>query len=492
MDRHYPNKHEKYRAQSLAHLREAEDALKHRQEAMLQKWVDLDQGWEDLRGKMTEVGLSMSSTTLPNTVLLNVGGLDLHIPRSVLEDMQRSSAAWTLADLIGSGVSDEIFPRDSDGNIVLDESPACVEHLIKRFWKRSETPGASPVLGREDLPADELTYLPYVSCALQLSSKPPVTGGRTVVKAPEIGAFADEEGLTKFLFANVANGRKHLKTNRNTYDMPKMPEIPAMVDVPDPPGVGLEVHDVFTTPPPAAKPLTTPPAPTKPKRLPNPPAANYVVEGLTDWFTPAANEAGKGLIDCSAMFNATPMSMEEHEDDLHRFGASIAESLKAERTALHHAQAELQQANARAAASRNAVAAVYGPGVAAGQKDPVVELSVRGPRSTARITTLLSTLQVCPDSVLARRFNSSWTESKDAHGRSVITDCTPTVFSKVLDVLRMRKRVAWAKGIGWQNGVPCRVTVRQADRESFLRYVNMYFVGCETFITDVIQFQRGA
>ena len=183
------------------------------------------------------------------------------------------------------------------------------------------------------------------------------------------------------------------------------------------------------------------------------------------------------------------MSTEEHEDNIHRFGVSIAESLKAERIALYHAQTELSTASSKVAASRDALAGIYGPDVAAGKKDPVVELSVRGPRATARITTLLSTLQACPDSALARRFGSNWTESEDAHGRPVIKDCSPAVFSKVLDVLRMKKRAAWAGGVTGR-GVPptVRVAVNAADRDAFERYVNMYFVGCESFITDHIEY----
>ncbi|CAM9632658.1 unnamed protein product [Ectocarpus sp. 8 AP-2014] len=199
-----------------------------------------------------------------------------------------------------------------------------------------------------------------------------------------------------------------------------------------------------------------------------------------------------GLIDCAAYFEASAMSAEEHENDVYRFGTSIAESLKDERAALHMAQRELVKANTMAAASVKALAAVYGPHTAAGVEDRVVELSVRGPRKTERMTTLLSTLQAC--SVLAARLDeANWPdteEDKDAHGRRVIKDCSPLVFSKVLDVLRMKKREAWA-GDDKMVGAAVLVAIKAADRAPFEEFVNMYFPGCESFVMDSVKFLDG-
>lgn len=104
--------------------------LEQRQAAMSQEWGKLDQGWADLERKMSEVGISMRSPATPDPVLLNVEGSDVYVPRFVLEGTQESSAAWTLGDLFGGGVWDKRLPRDSDGQVFLDESPACFQHLI--------------------------------------------------------------------------------------------------------------------------------------------------------------------------------------------------------------------------------------------------------------------------------------------------------------------------------------------------------------------------
>ena len=170
------------------------------------------------------------------------------------------------------------------------------------------------------------------------------------------------------------------------------------------------------------------------------------------------------------------------DDDVRNFGALVAGSLTEERMALHAAEIELRRARAKVSATTNALEAVYGPDIAAGKEDPVVELSARG----TRMTTLRSTLRVCSDSALATRFDETkWPANEkdvDEHGRRVI-DCRPSVFSKVLDVLRMRKRSAWTGGKGVQM---VRVAVKAGDREAFEEFVNMQFPGCESFVMDYV------
>lgn len=153
----------------------------------------------------------------------------------------------------------------------------------------------------------------------------------------------------------------------------------------------------------------------------------------------AKSETNLGLIDVPT-FDTTMLSAEGvRGDDIDTFDVSIADSLMEERMALRQAHNELTEAKTKAEASANALSAVYGSDMAGGKVDDVVELSVRG----TRMKTLRSTLQAYPHSALAARFDEDkWpaTEKEvDERGRWV-KDCTPSVFSKVLDVLRMRKR----------------------------------------------------
>ncbi|CAM9594817.1 unnamed protein product, partial [Scytosiphon promiscuus] len=193
-----------------------------------------------------------------------------------------------------------------------------------------------------------------------------------------------------------------------------------------------------------------------------------------------------GLIDLPAP-DTTAMSAESYNDDIRSFGVSIADSLMEERIALHQAQVELALANAEAAASAAALSALYGPHVATNEEGAavVVELNVRG----TRMTTLRSTLQLCSDSAFAARFDEDkWPPSEkdiDERGRRVIGDCSPSVFSKVLDVLRIRKRMAWGSN-GGDGESDVRVVVRAVDREPFEEFVHMYFTDQESFIMDLV------
>ena len=207
---------------------------------------------------------------------------------------------------------------------------------------------------------------------------------------------------------------------------------------------------------------------------------------------PPAENIEVKLVDSSTSHGAASSLADEHEDDVHRFGGSIADSLNGERIALRHAQTELAKASAQATASVQALAAVYGPNVAKGEADPVISLSVHGCRGSERMSTLLSTIQTCDpefESVLAVRFER-WSKNdsdKDAYGWQ-INNCSPNIFAKLLDVLRMKKRTGWDSS----REVRGSVVVKGSDRSSFEELVNMYFPGCESFIMDCVEFQEGS
>lgn len=87
--------------------------------------------------------------------------------------------------------------------------------------------------------------------------------------------------------------------------------------------------------------------------------------------------------------------------DIYSFGSSMAESFALERSVLAAAKADLTEAEETVLAAVHALETIYGPEVAGGKEDDVIDLSVRG----ISITTLRSTLQACPESALAARFN---------------------------------------------------------------------------------------
>lgn len=191
---------------------------------------------------------------------------------------------------------------------------------------------------------------------------------------------------------------------------------------------------------------------------------------------------------------------EMEEKYTRKFGASLAELLMEERMALSYAQAELREARRRAAAAAEALTTVYGPKVARGEEDSAVELSVRG----MSVTTLRSTLGACPDSVfpawLSEQALEPESEDDDGCGTGRLTDedgrlkidCDPSCFSKILDVMRMRKRASWAADeenahAGAVGAHTIRIPIPENDRGRFNEAVGTFFPGCEEFIIGLIE-----
>lgn len=67
---------------------------------------------------------------------LNVGGSHVQAHSPVFQGKGGSRASWALTDVF-AGMWDKRLPRDSDGCILLDVSPACVKHLVHALLKNS-------------------------------------------------------------------------------------------------------------------------------------------------------------------------------------------------------------------------------------------------------------------------------------------------------------------------------------------------------------------
>lgn len=98
---------------------------------MGQAWEGIDEGWKDLRQRMSPVGaIDRCDGATKITVRLNVGGSQIDVRRSILDGkLGSASTGWTLGDLFGASW-DKRLPVDEDGRVVLDESPVAVKHLI--------------------------------------------------------------------------------------------------------------------------------------------------------------------------------------------------------------------------------------------------------------------------------------------------------------------------------------------------------------------------
>ncbi|CAM9178074.1 unnamed protein product, partial [Hapterophycus canaliculatus] len=543
-----------------------EAAARQRRKDMDKVWEEIDKREQELEECMRAVGITRPSSSDESVLRLNVGGSHVTVRRAIFEG-KGCSESWTVGDLFDS-VWDNRIPRDSDGCIVVDESPVCVRHAVHKLLQESGS-HATDIIGGGLSPEDK-AHLPYVSRALGLEEKlagSEATNFRSTVLMPrELDVLCDtlvewcpgnaamldllyratRDGwtpgdfhsrcgdnspstITLFRVSNFGPGTvdsvvggfssvSWKPTRSNHFEFKHAPETFVFVLKDDPDGkstsfqpfkVGLkrgrEKKAVFCSadalPHFGASTLYT-------EKVGN----EYIIRAMDNTFefrrrSPFLDLDGlpvvevevfqvcqaspspkpplqPGLIDLPAPDNAA-MPNGSYDDDVRTFGTSIADALVEERMAQHQAQAELAKANVKAGASASALTAMYGPHVADGKKDTVVELSVQG----TRMTTLRSTLHACPESALAVRFDEDkWPPTEkdlDEHGRFVI-DCSPSVFSKVLDILRMRKRAAWAGSGNADRMGSALVVVKATDRASFDKFVGMYFPGCENFITDLV------
>lgn len=543
--------------------------------------TDIDSQWEALeldrqqhQERLLEIGYR-PNTRDEGVLRMNIGGSPANVHRSLIAKAGRESAFGALV----SGVWDKRVPRDSDGRIVLDESPTCLKHIIHTLLNSCVTPSVSGGhTSRSAVAADEEAYLMYISHVLGLSAAIPtfqkrmlVEGGSVIASSPfDIPVWSS---VIRGWCPGEFNGLRLLyRASRDGFSSEKFRRAVGgtattitLVQARAPSG-GTESTSVvggysgeasWNSPSAYGGPrrsnsafifmLDSPEEGFEPVRWglksgSEESAVNCCGGNSSQYFGPCFGNhdmrvnfhpttectlsTGRGTydVDGESTFLAlnggvvldvevfrvysvpeqveTPASSEIMSWDQHfpvdqslaaeyilKFGESIAGLLMEELMALAYARAELQEAVARTTAAARALCVTYGPYVARGEEDPVVELNVRG-RS---ITTLYSTLHACPDSVFAAWFAERWSGGKgvDEDGRYKV-NCDPSCFSKILDVMRMRKRAGWAeddqivKNAG--GGDTIRVRVSEADREKIEDAAKMYFPNCTGFIMDLVGF----
>lgn len=562
MLRCHMNENDTFAASVEYALQDSETAIDHKREKNHRSWAAIDEGWQELNGAMIKCGIEKAVDHGERMVWLNIGGSIFSLHRSVLDGMQRlPSVPWTLADLF-QAQWDSRMPQDSDSLIVIDESPACVKHLLNALK-------ASHGLGGE-LQEDEKAYLPHVSRALGLSSPIQasasragmvVTGGSTILDT-DVGPlsktiqawFPDKPDELKLLFRMSRDTSDPSAFHARCGDDSPSTITLFQVGIGDSASVVGGFSSTSWAPRSSLQPEYRPSPGAFVFMLKNNPGsggtsfqptrwrvkqqqAEHAIQssssslpyfgpgdlrysvvlwtGNTTYDIPADTSAGAAFLGLNGQavtdievfrvcagasgtmpsFRSTlldistadpaPTTAGEDSHDARRFGFRIAESLSEERAALSHARTELTKAGLVAAASANALLALYGPDIAAGKEDDVVELSVRG----TRFTTLRSTLQACPDSVFSLEFSREGPPGIEVgeQGQRCV-DCKPCVFSKLLDVLRMRKRLVWTGGPTAPDGSPAtRVRIKAIDRAPFEAFVKEKFSGYEKFIWDCVE-----
>ncbi|CAM9105339.1 unnamed protein product [Laminaria digitata] len=581
------------------HAQQVARLLQHRRAELNAAWRELEEGWSAIYERMAEYDLR-PRTDEESMVNLNVGGSNVTLFWHLLaetEGFEDSILGALLEGVWGEGR----IPRDADGRIVLDESPACIKHIIVQTMLRAKgrTISSPRKTGAEGLPEstehsavaiDEAPCLTYTACVVGLPGYVPahsthvkINGGSTMLEPFEIAPFSatirhwvggstDEMTLlyraTRDGFGVKFFKGRCTKHSPNTITLIRVSSGEGKDDDSivggyssqawDEPAVSSSVwasesekfsfvfmlKDGTSTRKGLCKPIkwdavdgtykgprmhlnaNTGPCFGVGDLITNfgeTPLEGCTIETRRETFgigidSPFLALNGKKVVDievyrCSKLRVVGPPKTtapkttgsggdaltDAEAFDIRSFGETIATSLMEERVVLDRAVKEKETASARVAAATSALETVYGPSVALGRQDAVVDLNVHG----TKMTTLRSTLQACPRSALARMFDEErWPatdKDKDEHGGRLI-DCDPTCFSKILDVLRMQKRASWSRRLvgekhegkevkeGCGCGVPSgAIFIKEADGEVFGETVNMYFPGCESFIMDLVQ-----
>lgn len=550
MERRWTNENALFASSTTANHEELLTALNNHRAEMKGAWDALDKDWKELNKRMVSLGIIKSKSLDNCMVHLNVGGSILNLRRVALESLHQK----TLASMFDVEWDSRV-PRDKEGMIFLDESPLIVKLLHNvRLMAAEEVRACGSTRNPHLVPADQLSYITDVSRFYGLQNslvERHTTGVSAVLNDDEIGMLAGDmriscpghrqcldliyrasrDGFHYRAFRQCVTDEIHftitlIEVGDNviggfspvSWTLQKTDET-GYRDAPD----FLQEHTnarspqafIFLKESSIGKkgccPLVTWSLPRDKNSQPSvrykdiaPNFGNggfYVSSAppFKIFFGSAAPQMlklleGKTVSEIEAYHVCyvpevpvySPVSdVAEKPGHSHLFGDLIGSTLLEEKMAIHDAQAELALAKKKVEAAASALATVYGPDIASGKPDPVVELVVRG----ARMATLRSTLQVCPESALAARYDESkWPIDGKDFG---VIDCRPSSFSKVLDVLRMKKREKWSHG-ALEEDVETKtslVTITVEDRPSFEEFLDMYFPGCESFVTEVVEFE---
>ncbi|CAB1101401.1 unnamed protein product [Ectocarpus sp. CCAP 1310/34] len=406
---------------------EIEATLAQRRQEMGQEWDGIDEEWQTLRKRMTK---------RPST--------------------------WAMGNMF-EAESENRVARDSDGRIVLDESPTWVKHLVQGLLFRSSLAKDTASRDGEVAGDDILNLLHYTARVLGLSGQlapvlMPITGGTAILEPHEASKLtAGVQGGTNSMigwFSGISWAADNCYSSCPEAFVFLAPRVVDRGQAFGPTfGGGHDLKENWNR------------TKTTPK------TGNYTYDVPVG--SPFLQLNGCPIVDIET-FRVCPKPTNT--------SSSAKGNLTPYKTQWRRRHLTTTYATA--------LAAVYCPDMAMGLEVDFMELSVRG----TRMTTLRSTLRVCPDSALATRFDEDkWPAAKkdlDSNGRRVI-DCKPAVFSKVLDVLRMATRASWAGSEKSQqvNEKP-RVTMKVGDRVAFEEFVGMNFPGCESCILDFVDLRH--
>ncbi|CAM9105191.1 unnamed protein product [Laminaria digitata] len=175
----------------------------HKRAELDSAWEDLAEGWKANNERAAEFGLR-PRTADESMVTLNVGGSTVAVWWHLLAEAEGFGDS-TLGALLEGVWDKERVPRDADGRMMLDESPACIKHIIHAMLRANDR-ASSVAAGlpentvRSAVAVDEVPCLIYTAHVMRLPGCVPtyhpyhnymnLNGGSTILEPFEIAPFS--------------------------------------------------------------------------------------------------------------------------------------------------------------------------------------------------------------------------------------------------------------------------------------------------------------
>ena len=193
MRRRFLNDRDAFPKSAEEHAQQVVRLLRHKRAGLDTAWAELEEGWKINNERMAALEVR-PRTDEEGMIKLNVGGSIVNARWHLLAETEGFEDS-ILGALLEGVWGKERIPRDADGRIVLDESPACIKHIIHAMLGRSSSValGLAENSARSAMAPDEAPCLIYTAHVVGLPGYVPahpkylkLNGGSTVLEPFEI------------------------------------------------------------------------------------------------------------------------------------------------------------------------------------------------------------------------------------------------------------------------------------------------------------------
>lgn len=137
MRRRFLNDRDAFPKSAEEHAQQVVRLLRHKRAGLDTAWAELEEGWKINNERMAALEVR-PRTDEEGMIKLNVGGSIVNARWHLLAETEGFEDS-ILGALLEGVWGKERIPRDADGRIVLDESPACIKHIMHAMLNGGES-----------------------------------------------------------------------------------------------------------------------------------------------------------------------------------------------------------------------------------------------------------------------------------------------------------------------------------------------------------------